>query len=310
MERKIIMNKKEMNSLFALLMVLVLGMMSFSSIAKAVTPTETVIYSGFVNGVERKIILSTSDNRLYLKIGDEETHYCSGNVALDKYGALWQINSDTLMWTSYEIMSRRDNDDSLSWSSLSAFLGYSNDVECFIFEGSGSQAIAVGFKTLDGESHFLPTFDEMKFMAGVGDISILEPSYIPSPISSSPTETPVEPSTTSGINSKVSIKKSNSMVSIYEGDTLISSFTLKKGSLTWNMGKNKTKHYKDVKYAAFIEKSKNLILVTKKGAVDIVSFKNGKKKRILKKDAKKIVYSNGFGIKIKTTSKTIDIRNR
>ena len=84
---------------------------------------------------------------------------------------------------------------------------------------------------------------------------------------------------------------------------------LEKSTLIWYKGQKK-KTYKNVKSFAIIENTKNLIFITKKGAADIVSFKNGKKKRLIEKGAKKIIYINDYGVEIKTASKKIDIRNK
>jgi len=172
-------------------------------------------------------------------------------------------------------------------------LRYDSQFEEFKYEGSGTKRILVGYKTHTGEEYPLPTFQEMCFMMGVEEGSIPEPKYIPSE-SPDPTPTP-----------KISIKREKSKTFLYEGNELISKTTLKKGILTWERKGKKKNQYKNVTWVAFIEKSRNLVIVYKKGAADVIDVKNGKKKRILDKGAKKIIYSEDYGVAIKTATKKL-----
>lgn len=112
---------------------------------------------------------------------------------------------------------------------------------------------------------------------------------------------------------KLSIKRSKTTSTIYEGKKVVSKATLKKGSLTWKRWvekteRYKTKTYKGVKSSALILKSKNLVYLSKKGVVDIISYKTGKRIKRFKKvksikykkeSAEKIILINGKKISIK-----------
>ena len=136
-------------------------------------------YSGSVNGVKRILQVTSADEgiEVYYKVGDS-SFKCIGKrelsteVTVGKYGEVWNLDRDhygTLMWWSYDIMP--------DFNSM-FYLGFTNNVESFILEGSGNQAVAVGYKTYDGKTHSLPTFEEMKDMIGA-DNAIPTPSYVP-----------------------------------------------------------------------------------------------------------------------------------
>lgn len=114
----------------------------------------------------------------------------------------------------------------------------------------------------------------------------------------------VQPAVTPTVT-KLSIKKSKkkgvTTYSLCEGNKVAMEYSLKKGMLNWKAGKKKGT-MENVKYVAFIKKSRNLYLGDKKGRGYIISSKTGKKKLIIKKGAKKPICSGGFGIKVKRTS--------
>ena len=184
------MKKKQRTILSILVVMLMLSGIFVSGVAKADISSETVVsrYVGTVNGVKRELVSTSNGTGIntYLKIGEEDYQLmCTyGKEAVfDQYGVVWImdniIQGDIIMFCSYEI--------NLSHGSM-GFLEYDNNVESFIFEGSGSQTIAVGYKTLSGEIEYFPTFDEMKEMMGV-DSSIPEPHYIPYSETATPTPT-------------------------------------------------------------------------------------------------------------------------
>lgn len=331
------MKKIHRNTLLALVMALVLTFMSAPTIAKAGIPSEETYsgylngepivhtYSGYVNGVERTVVLTLDTFGLstYLKIGEsdfENIAICSTDCGPDRYSAIWNLTDTLLGFWSYDLTPDFDS---------IVFSIYRNDVESLMYEDPETRSRVIGYKTLSGEICTLPTFDDMKFTIGADD-SIPEPFYGSFPDSTPPpketpslsptpvpvvTATPV-PTVKPTVTPKpkatsLSVKKSKSKSIMYQGDTIISKLTLKEGTLTWNRQGKKTKRYKGVKDAALILKSKNAVYVTKKGAAYTVSYKNGKKKRIVKKGAKKILCTKGSAVKIKLTSgKTKSIKNK
>ena len=132
------------------------------------------------------------------------------------------------------------------------------------------------------------------------------PTQAPDSVLVTPVPTPsvVEPTVTP-TNKKLVIKKSKkkgaTIRSLCEGDKVVIEYSLKKGKLNWKTGKRKGT-IKNVKYVAFIKKSRNLYVGDRKGRGYIISSKTGKRKLIIKKGAKKPICSGGFGIKVKRTS--------
>lgn len=162
-----------------------------SGVAKADIFSETVVsrYVGTVNGVKRELVSTTNGSGIntYLKIGEEDYQLmCTyGKEAVfDQYGAIWILDDtnpvyqNTIMWWNYELT---PDFDSIYYCS------YDHDVESFIFEGSGSQAVAVGYTTFSGEIKFLPSFSYMKQMEGIESF-IPEPHYIPYSETATPTQ--------------------------------------------------------------------------------------------------------------------------
>lgn len=119
----------------------------------------------------------------------------------------------------------------------------------------------------------------------------------------------VTPKVSKKLDIKTSKKKGKITCSLREGNKTVIQYALKKGNLTWKVGKKKGSA-KGVKYAGFIKKSRNLYYGDKKGRVYTISSKNGKKKLIIKKGAKKPIYSGKFVAKVKTASGSINISNK
>lgn len=127
------------------------------------------------------------------------------------------------------------------------------------------------------------------------DMPVIE---TPAPVSAAPT-----PKVSS---KKVSIKTKKKAKVLYEGNEFIGQYSLKKGVLTWKSPKKKGK-MKGVKQAGFNKKTKKLVILTKKGDGYVLSFKNGKKKRVVRKRGRSFIYSGKFVTKIKTVSGKIDL---
>lgn len=325
-----------------LAMTLVLGCILFPSTTKAaeIPSSETIVktYTGSVNGVERTFIITDMGHETigaYIKIGDGEPRgIWNGNLEAlpGKYGEIWIFDKhDTsLIWFSPDLTPISDSNElyRIPNPNPTDFIDYVHDVESIMVEGSDNEAIAVGYRTLSGEVYPLPSFNELKAIAAPGS-SVPEPRYIPkgmepdtpTPTPSTPTsvtpmpvaDTPVPASDTPApkVNAKkVSIKTEKKAKVLYEGDNFIGQYTLKKGVLTWKGPKKKGK-MKGVKKAGFNEKSKKLVIWTKKGDGYVLSFKTGKMKRVVKKKVKKFIYSGKFVDNIKTTSgKTVNLRNK
>lgn len=329
------MNKKQRNTILVVLMTLVLTFMSVPTTAKADISTEQVtdIFSGSVNGVERTLVSTSTDSgiKIYLKVGDADfNEICDfGTQAIvNENGIIWIIQDNvyhTLMCWSY------DFDPKMNPVS---FTGYDSNVESFIVKGSGTQTVGVGYKTFSGEIKSFPSFNDMKEIMDA-DSSIPELHYIPSsktpilptvtpiPVVTEPamlsTPTPVptiEPTVApkSTTAPKLSIKRSKTTSTIYEGKKVVSKATLKKGTLTWKRWVEKTKRYKTktykgVKSSALILKSKNLVYLSKKGVVDIRSYKTGKRIKRFKK-VKDIKCIKGSAVRIELINgKKVSIKN-
>lgn len=342
---------------------------------------ETILktYTGSVNGIERDLFLTKSKTdtvKAYIKIGEEGPYFMTSmllDVGLDRYGTVWILDDENIIWWwNYELSPNLSPVTFISVSDPNSTDpdAYVDDVESLIYEGSGTKAIVVGYRTFSGEEYSLLSFEEIKALIDP-DSSVTEPSYVPKgetplpptasptipnpespsvetsapPTVAPPTQTPsvsepptlatpipspltstqvpiistdspsvtVQPTATSEVSKKLSIEKSkkkgNTTYSLCEGNKTVIEYTLKKGKLTWKVGKKKG-NAKGVKYAGFIKKSKNLFFMDKKGRGYTVSSQNGKKKLIIKKGAKKLVCSGKFVAKVKTASGSINISNK
>lgn len=330
------MKNKTWIALVGLLMILVLGCPNTTKAAE-ISSFETVIqtYAGSVNGAERELII-TWDSFLeeasqYIKIGEMDPvkiWFGDSIVAgINQYGAVVIWNSDySVMCWSYDLVpDLKSGKFHLVQDPDSKEIRY--DIESLVFEGSGSEAVVVGYKTFSGEVYPLPSFDELKAIAAPGS-SVPEPRYIPkgmepnTPTPSTPAsvtpvpvaDTPVPASDTLApkVNAKkISIKTEKKAKVLYEGDKFIGQYILKKGVLTWK-GPKKKGRVTGVKSVAYIKKSKNLVYITKKGAAYTISFKTGKKELIVKpkKKAQKFIYSGKFVTKIKTSTGKVNVSKK
>lgn len=135
-------------------------------------------------------------------------------------------------------------------------------------------------------------------------LSTVTPTQAPDSVLVTPVPTPsvVEPTITPAnkklvLKIKKSKKKGITTYSLCEGNKSVIEYSLKKGKLNWKTCKKKGS-MKNVKYVAFIKKSRNLYVGDRKGRGYIISSKTGKKRLVIKKGAKKPTLSGGFGIKV------------
>ena len=266
-------------------------------------PPYTILktYTGFVDGVERTLHLIKNDwleIAAVIEIGTWASNYAYRDfdlvtAGLDKYGCVQVLTKDNMVyWWSYDLSPNLSNRGCIVVPNTLEPNGYLTDIESFVFEGTGSAAVIVGYKSLSGQTYPLPSFERMKKIGGFD--SPLEPQYVPKELSTPsasrmPTQTPTlatpiptiatdlsvaEP--TIPQNKKLSIKKSKkkgvTTYSLCEGNKAVIEYSLKKGKLNW---------------------------------------KAGKKKLLIKKGAKKPVYSGRFGIKVKRASgRPLNISNK
>lgn len=395
-------NKKGWIAAWAILVVFVLAIfivVFFSGTAEAADISSEPIletYTGSVNGIERSQILTKSmfdTISLYFKIQESEPKSIFidiVNSGFDRYGTVYVVDAfdSSISWWNYDLS---PDLDSICFEPIpnpdpTDPITYVHNVESLVYEGSGSEAIVVGYKTFSGEIYPLLSFEEMKAIVAP-DSSVSEPSYIPkggtsvveTPLPSptitpstptpsekpsesptltptsepSPTEKPsesptptstskpmpspslvpptqapsvstsapltnppsvvVQPTATPKVSKKLDIKtskkKGKTTYSLCEGDKKVIEYTLFNGNLTWKAGKKKGMA-SGVRYAGFIKKSRNLYYGDKKGRGYTISSKNGKRKLIIKKGAKKPIYSAKFIVKVKVASKPINISNK
>lgn len=346
------MNKKTRKKQVALLTMLamVICTMFCTNTAKAdtdlpwdeseIAETSTCV----VNGVER-ILIILSNNDMYLKVGNDNPIYVTNSpnhYKLDKYGTLWQIDSNNIVyWKSYDF---GEIDESYGVVAIngSGNLFSMGKVESLIFDTNGQ--FVIGFKLASGDSYYTYTPDEIQSIVA-SDFSHYPalrpisssgtttptPANTPTPTPSpttpavtpnnstppAPTVSPVAtPPTTSTpavtpkttVAPKVSVKKKAGYNCLSVGNKVTSKYKLTKGKLTWK-GYSKSKKYSGIKSAAFIKKSGNLVFLTKKGKAYTLSPK-GKKKCIVKKKAKKLILKNKFAVKVQVGKKFINLANK
>ena len=301
------MNKKTQKKYVALLTMLamVICTMFCTNTAKAdtdlpwdeseIAETSTCV----VNGVER-ILIILSNNDMYLKVGNDNPIYVTNSpnhYKLDKYGTLWQIDSNNIVyWKSYDF---GEIDESYGVVAIngSGNLFSMGKVESLIFDTNGQ--FVIGFKLASGDSYYTYTPDEIQSIVA-SDFShypalrLISSSGSPTPTptpSSSPTSTPTVPAVTPNVPTppaptvspvatppttstpavtpkttvtpKVSVKKKAGYNCLSLGSKITSKYKLVKGKLTWK-GSSKSKKYSGIKSAAFIKKSGNLVFLTKK----------------------------------------------
>lgn len=189
----------------ALVTLLVLGLILSPNTTKAANnfPDPVLkIHAGFVNSIERGIILTQNEESgqiiAYFKIGDEEPIRFGRDIdaGFDRYGAIWVVDKELggcISWWSYELAGG-------DTSTLSRFTlladpenpwDFLQNVDSLVYKGEGREAVVVGYKDTSGETHPLLSFEEMREIDGSGS-TVPEPSYVPetpSPSSPSPSET-------------------------------------------------------------------------------------------------------------------------
>lgn len=270
--------------------------------------SETVLktYTVSVNGVKRTMTLTDVDGvfkRIYLKIGDSNPNCVSCDITtdagMDKNGVLFEISSKDLSWWSYDLSP--DLSD-IRWRTvINADSGDYVDAESLVFEGTGTNAMVVGYKTITGQVYPIPTWEEMK--------NIINPTPSPTPTPPASSNSPV-PTPTQSIAPTPTASTSTTVTSDpVPTATAKPMYILKKGTLTWKAGnkKGKAKNVIEVAYT----KSDKLIFRDKKGRAYTVS-QNGKKKLIVKKGAKKFIYvgtgKNRYVSKVKTKSMFVKVK--
>lgn len=284
------------------------------------------------NGIERTLTV-TRDGVTWLKVGHEGSMYIWNNtldVGFDMYGTIWIHDGDNFIaWWNYDLekdtvifvhfFTKLDNEG--HESSI-------DNVESLVFDDNNK--FVVGYKTTDSdEIKPILTYAQIKNELEISNNSnslapTSAPTATPTPAPSVPSLSEAIPtadptavpepsvndseSTVSSVSARVSIKKQASYTCLYSGGRLISKFALsKKGVLKFKGGKSRK--YKGVKKAGFIKKSRNLIFMTKKGAVYTVSTK-GKKKTILKKGAKKLIFKEKFVTRVKKKKGSIRVTGK
>lgn len=259
----------------------------------------------------------------------------------DKYGTIWLIRSDENSiygWNYY----LQNNEDLVHTNIMHYGEEIVFDAASLVLDENNEYV--VGYKTFSGDVYPLLSYEDIAKKVEERAKENFTPTPTPTapstpkPTPSSPSKpvTPVNPGVTTPVPTvpvvtpnvtpnvtpdvttnpktspnapqKLSIKKQKSKISLYVGSKLMSSYGLKKGTLTWNVGK-KTGKVKKVKAVGYIKKSKNLIYITKNGKAYIISSK-GKKKVILKKGARKLVFKGGFVTKVNKKSGSLNVTGK
>ena len=326
------MNKKTQKKYVALLTLLamVICTMFYTNTARAEEnlPDCPIVktYTCTVNGTVRTLT-EYENSYIYMQIDDQKPEYLwhdTLDVGIDKLSTVWVISpiKSTILWWNYDLFGYEDKGFvNVYISNIEDSDLYVTDVESLIRDEND---FVTGYKTKDGQTHPILTFDEMKsyFPPDNNDPTPTPTPTIPAatpnvPTPPAPTVSPVAtPQTTSTpavtpkttVTPKVSVKKKAGYNCLSLGSKITSKYKLTKGKLTWK-GNSKSKKYSGIKSAAFIKKSGNLVFLTKKGKVYTLSPK-GKKKCIVKKKAKKLILKNKFAVKVKVGKKFINIANK
>ena len=326
------MNKKTQKKYVALLTLLamVICTMFYTNTARAEEnlPDCPIVktYTCTVNGTVRTLT-EYENSYIYMQIDDQKPEYLwhdTLDVGIDKLSTVWVISpiKSTILWWNYDLFGYEDKGlANVYISNIEDSDLYVTDVESLIRDEND---FVTGYKTKDGQTHPILTFDEMKsyFPPDNNDPTPTPTPTIPAatpnvPTPPAPTVSPVAtPPTTSTpavtpkatVTPKVSVKKKAGYNCLSLGSKITSKYKLTKGKLTWK-GSSKSKKYSGIKSAAFIKKSGNLVFLTKKGKVYTLSPK-GKKKCIVKKKAKKLILKNKFAVKVKVGKKFINIANK
>ena len=326
------MNKKTQKKCVALLTLLamVICTMFYTNTARAEEnlPDCPIVktYTCTVNGTVRTLT-RYENSYIYMQIDDQKSEYLwhdTLDVGIDKLSTVWVISpiKSTILWWNYDLFGYEDKGFvNVYISNIEDSDLYVTDVESLIRDEND---FVTGYKTKDGQTHPILTFDEMKsyFPPDNNDPTPTPTPTIPaatpnvptppaptvSPVATPPTtSTPaVTPKTT--VAPKVSVKKKAGYNCLSLGSKITSKYKLTKGKLTWK-GSSKSKKYSGIKSAAFIKKSGNLVFMTKKGKAYTLSPK-GKKKCIVKKKAKKLILKNKFAVKVQVGKKFINLANK
>ena len=198
------MNKKTHKKYVALLTLLamVICTMFCTNTAKAdtdlpwdeseIAETSTCV----VNGVER-ILIILSNNDMYLKVGNDNPIYVTNSpnhYKLDKYGTLWQTDSDNIVyWKSYDF---GEIDESYGVVAIngSGNLFSMGKVESLIFDTNGQ--FVIGFKLASGDSYYTYTPDEIQSIVASDFSHYPALRLISSSGSTTPTPTPTNSAST------------------------------------------------------------------------------------------------------------------
>ena len=283
-------------------------------------------YTCTVNGTVRTLT-EYENSYIYMQIDDQKPEYLWNDtldVGIDKLSTVWVISpiKSTILWWNYDLFGYEDKGFANVYiSNIEDSDLYVTDVESLIRDEND---FVTGYKTKDGQTHPILTFDEMKsyFPPDNNDPTPTPTPTIPAatpnvPTPPAPTVSPVAtPPTTSTpavtpkatVTPKVSVKKKAGYNCLSLGSKITSKYKLTKGKLTWK-GSSKSKKYSGIKSAAFIKKSGNLVFLTKKGKVYTLSPK-GKKKCIVKKKAKKLILKNKFAVKVQVGKKFVNLANK
>ena len=298
------MNKKTQKKCVALLTLLamVICTMFYTNTARAEEnlPDCPIVktYTCTVNGTVRTLT-RYENSYIYMQIDDQKPEYLwhdTLDVGIDKLSTVWVISpiKSTILWWNYDLFGYEDKGFvNVYISNIEDSDLYVTDVESLIRDEND---FVTGYKTKDGQTHPILTFDEMKsyFPPDNNDPTPTPTPTIPAatpnvPTPSAPTVSPVvTPPTTNTpavtkkttVTPKVSVKKKAGYNCLSLGSKITSKYKLTKSKLTWK-GSSKSKKYSGIKSAAFIKKSGNLVFMTKKGKVYTLSPK-GKKKCIVK----------------------------
>lgn len=326
------MNKKTQKKCVALLTLLamVICTMFYTNTARAEEnlPDCPIVktYTCTVNGTVRTLT-RYENSYIYMQIDDQKPEYLwhdTLDVGIDKLSTVWVISpiKSTILWWNYDLFGYEDKGFvNVYISNIEDSDLYVTDVESLIRDEND---FVTGYKTKDGQTHPILTFDEMKsyFPPDNNDPTPTPTPTIPAatpnvPTPSAPTVSPVvTPPTTNTpavikkttVTPKVSVKKKAGYNCLSLGSKITSKYKLTKSKLTWK-GSSKSKKYSGIKSAAFIKKSGNLVFMTKKGKVYTLSPK-GKKKCIVKKKAKKLILKNKFAVKVQVGKKFINLANK
>lgn len=269
------MNKKTQKKYVALLTLLamVICTMFYTNTARAEEnlPDCPIVktYTCTVNGTVRTLT-EYENSYIYMQIDDQKPEYLwhdTLDVGIDKLSTVWVISpiKSTILWWNYDLFGYEDKGFvNVYISNIEDSDLYVTDVESLIRDEND---FVTGYKTKDGQTHPILTFDEMKsyFPPDNNDPTPTPTPTIPAatpnvPTPPAPTVSPVAtPPTTSTpavtpkatVTPKVSVKKKAGYNCLSLGSKITSKYKLTKGKLTWK-GSSKSKKYSGIKSAAIM----------------------------------------------------------